>query len=452
MTSNIVKRALINFNNSKVSISGMAKYVGFSSKELTMLSRFWKPAFDGGWILLSDELVLGKLTRQLSPSAMSNFHKKLKRDYTEHIDYEQITKGHELVQQWISDTNKDYNKLGSKHYYAVTGETYKDLLVRANTVEGGMCRAYYRKVERLAIIMREYTRELSELMFDSERKSLQDTIERQSEELVAKNSRNQLLKSFSNHLQERLENGYFYIASTKQYAGENYFKLGVTTNLRSRLRTYNCERPEHDMMYYCFTHKCHNAYEVEKRTKSLLVDFQQKNMKKGKKDETYFCNFQKLYAIVTLVCDNYNREISELNSMIKTFDKDFSKTSEIPQEVDFEGNYEITVTRRNSGRLIEARSIEVSDLTSEQKKEKLAEAINLCMNAEISKGDVPFDFNVDNTHQNKTVLQWPQILKNLMKICRIRTKPKIKASLWKPTLKEMVADSGFIESVRWVKK
>jgi hypothetical protein len=116
MPSSIVKKALSDFNGAKVYISSMAKYIGFSNKELSILSRFWKPAFDGGWILLSNELVLGKLTKQLRPSAMSNFHKKLRNYYIEDTDYRQLSKNDELVKQWISDNNKDCTKLGGKHY------------------------------------------------------------------------------------------------------------------------------------------------------------------------------------------------------------------------------------------------------------------------------------------------------------------------------------------------
>jgi len=43
-----------------------------------------------------------------------------------------------------------------KKYYAVTGDTYSDLLQRSNAKNGASARDYYRKVDRLAKFMKDY--------------------------------------------------------------------------------------------------------------------------------------------------------------------------------------------------------------------------------------------------------------------------------------------------------
>jgi hypothetical protein len=44
----------------------------------------------------------------------------------------------------------------SKKYYAVSGETYKDLLQKSANKKGKETRQYYRRVEQLAIFMKDY--------------------------------------------------------------------------------------------------------------------------------------------------------------------------------------------------------------------------------------------------------------------------------------------------------
>ena len=49
-----------------------------------------------------------------------------------------------------------------KKYYAVTGETYKDLLIKSANKKGKLCRQYYLKVEELSIFLKEYMYQLND--------------------------------------------------------------------------------------------------------------------------------------------------------------------------------------------------------------------------------------------------------------------------------------------------
>ena len=67
-----------------------------------MLAMFWKPAFNGGWIYLSDEIILEQMTNENSKDALQNFYNRvlMTDDYVEGIDYKKISKDDELVKNY----------------------------------------------------------------------------------------------------------------------------------------------------------------------------------------------------------------------------------------------------------------------------------------------------------------------------------------------------------------
>lgn len=109
----------------------MAEHMGFTADEQRMLTMFWAPAFNSGWIYLSDEIILDQMTNEIGKDDLVHFYKRvlLNGDYVKNADYKNIGETHELIQ-------KSANK------------------------KGKAARQYYRKVEQLAIFMKYYIVEL----------------------------------------------------------------------------------------------------------------------------------------------------------------------------------------------------------------------------------------------------------------------------------------------------
>ena len=183
------------FEHKEPSIQQLAEHLGFNADEQKMIKLFWEPAFNKGWIYLSDEIILGQLTKSTSKDALRHFYNKvfLSDDYVENIDYKKITKKDKLVKMYeefdsqkfanqkddenqesneefdsqkfanqnfdedkSSAKNKDKTKQGAKKYYAITGKTYKDLLQKSTHAKGKTTRDYYHKVEDMARFMKDY--------------------------------------------------------------------------------------------------------------------------------------------------------------------------------------------------------------------------------------------------------------------------------------------------------
>jgi phage anti-repressor protein len=101
------------------------------------------------------------MTNEKGKEALPHFYSRvlISDDYTENIDYKQITKYNDLVKFYeISRAPKLESKkvAHNKKYYAITGDTYKDLLQKSANKKGKQARKYYHKVEQLAIFMKDY--------------------------------------------------------------------------------------------------------------------------------------------------------------------------------------------------------------------------------------------------------------------------------------------------------
>lgn len=211
---------------------------------------------------------------------------------------------------------------------------------------------------------------------------------------------------------------------------------------------YNCERPEDDMLYYAYYYTCHDAKEIEKRTKYFLRDYQKKNNLKKDKDETYFMNYLILKKYVELICTNYNLEINEINKIVSTFEDSFMDEIVIPEPMDLPNrSNSFTITEKKYNIEIKRDVIDVVSLTDTEKKEKLIQAISLFITDNNIKNDFNYYNEKDNTDVQATII-WKDIVQYLMTICELN-KNAIKASLWKESMTNIVKESKCIKKINW---
>lgn len=142
----------------------MATYIGFTANEKYMLKLFWESTFNESMIYLSDELILNHLTDETERMAITNFIKRiLIPNFKEGGNYKVIDKNHDLVKKYNANSGssnlmnqKNQSKITTKRYFAVTGETFKELLMLSRTKKGIETRRYYLKIEQLAKLMIVY--------------------------------------------------------------------------------------------------------------------------------------------------------------------------------------------------------------------------------------------------------------------------------------------------------
>ena len=89
-----VKDTLAKYNYAELTHNQIAIEMGFDENEQKMLNIFWQPAFNKGWIYLSDKFI----KEDMGYKKISDFYcDTLRKKYVENTDYKEITKNHDLV-------------------------------------------------------------------------------------------------------------------------------------------------------------------------------------------------------------------------------------------------------------------------------------------------------------------------------------------------------------------
>ena len=319
--------ALVKFEYKSPSNVDLAKHVGFTDAELQTLEMFWEPAFNGGWIYLSDEIILEQMTNEKSRMSLTNFYERvlLTDDYIEDIDYKKISKDDELVKNYesfYSSNLMNRNPSNRKKYYAATGETYKDLLQKSANKKGKATRKYYRKVEQLAIFMKDYIVALHEHLMqkqlDQQTKLLEEKdsaindqrklIEEKDSNLNRINTVNLELLTFKK-LNERNES--IYIVATYRYATQGVFKVGRTKCMKTRISGHNNTHIAGDKVKVLKEFKVNDSVAVEnyihRKLKGLLVHDER---------EFFLCPYDLLENIIQVMLSNDESHNNLINSVI----------------------------------------------------------------------------------------------------------------------------------------
>lgn len=222
-------------------------YCQFTQNELKYIDLFWEPAFNKSWIYLADEIIINWMGYK-GVDATRNFHRDMKSKYKENIDYQEVSKEHELVQFYHRDSNPgNPSKRGGalKKFYIVSGEALKKMLMRTGTKNGDEICDYFIKVESLCSLSMK-------LMF----KYVENIKQQKEQQLEA--TKNKVLQ-----LNDRLDNftkfektGWIYIATSRLYSANNRYRFGYTLKLNNRMQNYQDGRLKQDEFYYVYTHHC----------------------------------------------------------------------------------------------------------------------------------------------------------------------------------------------------
>lgn len=329
-----VTKALMEFKYESVSNEQLAKFIGFSDKELDMLKIFWEPCFNKNWFYLYPKFI----TQELGYKSAMDFYKDvLRKKYIEDIDYKKINKNDELVKNFYQGNFLDRKKPGNRaSYYKITGKTLKLVLMRARTSIAMTTHEYYIKVEEAAIFMKDYIQALQSynmnLQLELHAKQIKETEQLliQSQEQIEEKERvhaeaieeeqkkNMILTNFVENARAKEKNNVFYIVTTAQYAANNRFKFGGCDKrslLQSNLNNYNRGKASEDKYYYVYIKSCYDYKLVEHLIKSTLPIFFKDN--KNARNELVHCHYDIFREIVDMAVNNMDEFTDKINNLIK---------------------------------------------------------------------------------------------------------------------------------------
>ncbi|BAO49376.1 MTG-like gene family protein [Alphaentomopoxvirus acuprea] len=186
-----------------------------------------------------------------------------------------------------------------------------------NTKDCKHIRKYYITIEKVLYDYSNYTLEynLKQVKINSKIKSLETKyiIENKNKEIILANDKTLKIKKYLNNISIKdTKNEWIYIATTKQYAFNNLFKIGSTTRICKRIKDYQTGRHEQDEYYYCWIKPCYNSKELDTHINKLLGMFLCKKNK-----ELYCLHYNSLLDLVDFIISNYDKSIEYVNNFIK---------------------------------------------------------------------------------------------------------------------------------------
>ena len=306
--------ALVKFDYKEPSIQQIAEYNNFSESEVKMMEVFWSDNFNENWIYLSDEMILNNMTNETKKNALSNFYTQvLFINFTINVDYKEIKKDDELIKKYdnifgsLKNVNqKNKAKMTTKKYYAITGETYKELLILSANKKGKEARKYYLKIEKLAMFYHMYISELHKYLSKQKDKELHD----EKEKGIRMHKIHIELLSYKKQLSKEES---IYIVASYQYAIQGIFKVGRTKCMKARTSGHNNTHITGDKFKVLHEFKVNDATIIEayihKKLKGLLID--------GEK-EFFMCPYDLLENIIDIIINNDDNYNSTINNIIDT--------------------------------------------------------------------------------------------------------------------------------------
>jgi len=232
------------------------------------------------------------------------------KDVAEILEYSNIKKA---LQNHISYKYKlNYGKLRGTQFGS--HENLNNIEKEIYISEAGLYELIFSSKLTIAVTFRQW---VFEIVLPSIRKHGEYKLSKQISELREENNllkiNNKTLKNFVDNVKTKNKNSYIYIATSRQYANQNAFKIGKSDNLKNRLSSYNTNRTLNDKFYYCFYEKVFNVNKVESIINDLLEDFKDK-----KEKEMFILHYKYLLNLVELVIKNINEPYDYLNKLIKT--------------------------------------------------------------------------------------------------------------------------------------
>ncbi len=252
-----IRDALIKHGFETLSRTVFGLLAGMNTEEMKFLDLLWDPSFDDGWLYLSDEMIRMQITNDQGSHAYKHFCNRvlLAGDYTENVDYKMIEYDDPLIIlynkiNWTDlSSSQRPKKIPNKKYFAVTGDTYSDLLSRASTDKGKLARATFRKVVKASRMMVQYNN-IRDLVTSHARALEKDSAIAAAEARVQAEHDARVKAERLIHKLEEEKRGpteyqpqVFYIASNDGMRANHQYKFGVTdapSTVDRRQSAYKC--------------------------------------------------------------------------------------------------------------------------------------------------------------------------------------------------------------------
>jgi hypothetical protein len=201
------------------------------------------------------------------------------------------------------------NKGNKAKYYIITGECFKKLCARCDSIKGDQVLNYFMKIEKLAQLYTKYLYEIQNQQHQIQLKQKDLELKQNKLEIdTIKKSLNYCQNELNDFKKLKNKGEFIYIMTTKTYLVEGLFKIGKSVNTNKRLASLNSSHPINDQLKIIKEFEVYDNKIAEDRIKHIL-----QNIRDTKNREFFKCVYYYLEKIVKLICDNLYDECEEIN-------------------------------------------------------------------------------------------------------------------------------------------
>ncbi len=204
----------------------------------------------------------------------------------------------------------------------------------------------------------------------------QEALNKQQKALELAESKNLKLKQkIQNDKVYKLE-GWVYLATNEQYALQNHFRFGKTTNLKSRISGYKTGRTKQDLLYFVFTYKSEDIGTLETIIRNLLKDYRD-----DPKIDMYTLHWNSISKYVKYICDIFHGTIIPFTNdfiinNIEINDEPVSPEKINIKDIEEQDNQELVeIEDDTSSETAEPQENEQDTLSKEEESEKTIKTI-----------------------------------------------------------------------------
>ena len=272
------------------------------------IDKFWDSISYDKWIYIDNNLILWMGYKNIL-KGKEKLCNLLKNNFTEIDDFKFLTYNEFDINNYFLLENEIEEKRGAhnKVFITISPICFRELCTHIGTAKSKEINKYLLGLERL---FKEYVKYQNDVM-KQELEIKNNLIEEQKKEL------DELISIQQKTVQPLKREEYIYVATNKINIKSNVFKIGKSTNIKSRISTFNINALHDNEFYYTFIFKCHNSRILESIIHTFLKPFYYKN-------ELFQLHYTPLHNIVKEITNNYNSMTNMVNNYI---DKEYCNSS-----------------------------------------------------------------------------------------------------------------------------
>ncbi len=266
------------------------------------VDKFWSCISDDKWIYIGVEMLdwIGYEALNKDYKPKQRYLEILNGHFELNIDYKHLTaSGFKdfYVQNLLNiEMPTQFNTHNRTMHIVVSPNCFKESLMIMNTARSKQIRKYYLDVEKV---------------FKAYMKYCNDAVRQELEEAKASSDhfKMMILKKSEYKMDQ-----YIYVASSRNYAKKNIFKVGMTKHLEKRMTGYQTGRSCDDKFAYLHIIKCVDAKALEQIILSRLDSFRYEDSK-----ELVQIHFDTLISILSVYAEFEQSSTIGFNKLLTTY-------------------------------------------------------------------------------------------------------------------------------------